>query len=226
MVKKTRWAVTAIAFSGAIGGTLGVTSGSLLPPQQQAYAATPEEIIEWCENAATLDGEAQSFTGDSAPQAHSCDYEETSFTTVDGSVEKVSVDFPNCKPDITEALDVEIDWSMLVAQRPGTHAATKDATGPLGKVLNAAWTKHEGTLGLTVPEAPAGGKNKYDVPVGKVLHIEFTPQLNRMEGTWTVVKEEGGEPVTVPEVTEGPTVGTTADGPVVEGKVTPVYTDC
>lgn len=230
----------------AIGAALA-TGGvviTLLPSANAADAKTPDQIMTMCERSAVVNGEQRSvedFGGAFADgfQADNCDYVETNFETFDGPTEKASIDFPNCKPNATDPAKVSITWSSTAAQGQGKYVSTQQGVaGGLFGFLSGAWAKHKGTLDMTVKSATAGDTEARDVPVGKVLHMEFTPKLQRMTGEWRV-RVDAREQTTVlpaspeqnfvaPDVVEGPVVLPGAAGApgVVDGTSKAVLEDC
>lgn len=230
----------------AIGAALA-TGGvviTLLPSANAADAKTPDQIMTMCERSAVVNGEQRSvedFGGAFADgfQADNCDYVETNFETFDGPTEKASIDFPNCEPNATDPAKVSITWSSTAAQGQGKYVSTQQGVaGGLFGFLSGAWAKHKGTLDMTVKSATAGDTEARDVPVGKVLHMEFTPKLQRMTGEWRV-RVDAREQTTVlpaspernfvaPDVVEGPVVLPGAAGApgVVDGTSKAVLEDC
>jgi hypothetical protein len=230
----------------AIGAALA-TGGAvvaLLPSANAADAKTPEQITAMCNRAAVLNGKQQSvsdFGGGFADgfAADNCDYVETNFETFDGPTEKSSIDFPNCEPNATDPAKVSVTWSATAAQGKGKYKETNQGGGGgLFGFLSGSWLKHKGTLEMTVNSATAGATEQREVPVGKVLHMEFTPKLQRMTGEWRV-RIDAREATTVtnatpeqnfvaPEVVEGPVILPGAAGApgVVDGTSKAVLEDC
>jgi hypothetical protein len=238
--KKVRYA--AIGAALATGGVI-VT---LLPSANAADEKTPEQIITMCERARVLNGKTQSvfdFGGHPiagpSHESDNCDYVETNFQTFDGPTEKASIDFPNCEPNATEPAKVSITWKATVGQGSGKYTATQQgAGGGLFGFLSGAWLKHKGTTDMTVRSVTAGDTENREVPVGKVLHMEFTPKMQRMTGEWRVRidADPGGfarnpspeQNFAAPEVVEGPFILPGAAGApgVVDGTSKAVLTDC
>lgn len=178
----------------AIGAALA-TGGAivtLLPSANAADEKTPDQIMRMCQRSAVLNGKQQSvsdFGGAFADgfESDNCDFVETKFETFDGPTEKSSIDFPNCEPNAAEPAKVSITWSAAAAQGQGKYSVTQQgAGGGLFGFLSGSWLKHKGTLDMTVKSATAGATEQREVPVGKVLHMEFTPRLQRMTGEWRV----------------------------------------
>ncbi|MDX3114163.1 hypothetical protein [Streptomyces scabiei] len=208
----------------AIGAALA-TGGvvvTLLPSADAAEGRTPEQITAMCGRSAVLNGKKQSVAdfggsfGDGFA-ADNCDFVETDFETFDGPAEKSSVDFPNCEPNATEPAEVSLTWSATAAQGQGKYTATQQgAGGGLFGFLSGSWLKHEGTLDMTVQSATAGATEQREVPVGKVLHMEFTPKMQRMTGEWRVRIDARAATTTTnatpernfvaPDVVEGPAI--------------------
>jgi len=230
----------------AIGAALA-TGGAvitLLPSANAADAKTPDQIMTMCERSAVVNGEQRSvedFGGAFADgfQADNCDYVETNFETFDGPTEKASIDFPNCEPNATDPAKVSITWSSTAAQGQGKYVSTQQgAAGGLFGFLSGSWAKHKGTLDMTVKSATAGDTEARDVPVGKVLHMEFTPKLQRMTGEWrvridareqtTVLPASPEQNFVAPDVVEGPVILPGAAGApgVVDGTSKAVLEDC
>ncbi|MFJ4784467.1 hypothetical protein [Streptomyces sp. NPDC088794] len=230
----------------AIGAALA-TGGAvvaLLPSANAAEEKTADQIMTMCERSAVVNGEQRSvedFGGAFADgfQADNCDFVETNFETFDGPTEKASIDFPNCEPNATEPAKVSVTWSSTVAQGQGTYVSTQQgAAGGLFGFLSGSWTKHKGTLDMTVKSATAGDTEARDVPVGKVLHMEFTPKVQRMTGEWRVridadpgsfaVNPSPEQNFVAPDVVEGPVVLPGAAGApgVVDGTSKAVLEDC
>lgn len=227
----------------AIGAALA-TGGvvvALLPSANAADAKSPEEIVEMCDNAAVINGETQNLDqaiGGSFA-ADNCDYVETNFETFEGPTEKASIDFPNCEPNATTPASVSITWSATVGQGEGKYTSTQQGGGGgLFGFLSGSWTKHKGTLNMTLDSATAGDTETREVPVGKVLHMEFTPKMQRMTGEWrvrvdaqeqtTVLPASPEENFTAPETVEGPVILAGAAGApgVADGTSKAVLTDC
>ncbi|TPQ20337.1 hypothetical protein [Streptomyces sporangiiformans] len=231
----------------AIGSALatGAAVITLLPSANAAEEKkTPEQIISMCERSAVLNGKKQSvsdFGGAFADgfAADNCDYVETNFETFDGPKEKASIDFPNCEPNATEPSKVEITWKATVGQGQGKYTATQQgAGGGLFGALSGSWLKHKGTTDLTLRTVTAGDTETREVPPGKILHMEFTPKMQRMTGEWRVrIDADPGGFATNPspeknfvasEVVEGPAVLPGAAGApgIADGTAKPVLTDC
>ncbi|MFJ1809991.1 MULTISPECIES: hypothetical protein [unclassified Streptomyces] len=230
----------------AIGAALATCGGivALLPSANAADAKTPDQIMRLCERSAVVSGKQRSvrdFGGAFADgfEADNCDYVETNFETFDGPVEKASIDFPNCEPNATDPAKVSVTWSATAAQGEGTYKATQQGGGGgLFGFLSGSWLKHKGTLDMTVKSATAGATEQREVPVGKVLHMEFTPKLQRMTGEWRVridasegsfaVNPSPEQNFVAPDVVEGPVILPGAAGApgVVDGTSKAVLEDC
>ncbi|WP_217206589.1 hypothetical protein [Streptomyces sp. AC550_RSS872] len=235
-----------IAAVGSAVVTGGALAAVLLPSANAAEEKTPEQITDLCKRAEVLNGKRQSifdFGGHPVAGPHfgsdNCDFVETNFETFDGPPEKSSIDFPNCEPDATEPAKVSVTWSATAAQGQGKYTSTQQgAAGGLFGALTGSWLKHKGTLDMTVRSATAGDTEQREVPVGKVLHMEFTPKLQRMTGEWRVRidADPGGfatnpspeQNFVAPEVVEGPVILPGAAGApgVVDGTSKAVLTDC
>ncbi|MEV1068724.1 hypothetical protein [Streptomyces sp. NPDC050263] len=230
----------------AIGAALA-TGGAviaLLPSANAAEEKTPDQIMSMCERSAVVNGKQRSvsdFGGAFADgfQADNCDFVETNFETFDGPTEKSSIDFPNCEPNATEPAKVSISWSASTAQGQGKYTVTQQGGGGgLFGALSGSWLKHKGTLDMTTKSASAGDTEEREVPVGKVLHMEFTPKMQRMTGEWRVridadpgsfaVNPSPEKNFTAPEVVEGPVVLPGAAGApgLVDGTSKAVLEDC
>ncbi|WP_329547031.1 hypothetical protein OG548_25145 [Streptomyces sp. NBC_01356] len=230
----------------AVGAALA-TGGAvvaLLPSANAADAKTPDQIMTMCERSAVVNGDertVEDFGGAFADgfQADNCDYVETNFETFDGPTEKSSIDFPNCEPNATEPATVSITWSATAAQGQGKYTSTQQgAGGGLFGFLSGSWVKHKGTLDMTVKSATAGDTDQREVPVGKVLHMEFTPKIQRMTGEWRVridadpgsfaVNPSPEQNFVAPEVVEGPVILPGAAGApgVADGTSKAVLEDC
>ncbi|MFC8197327.1 hypothetical protein ACFWBR_24615 [Streptomyces sp. NPDC060006] len=230
----------------AIGSALatGAAVITLLPSANAAEEKTPEQIMTMCERSAVVSGKQRSvrdFGGAFADgfQADNCDFAETKFETFDGPKEKASIDFPNCEPNATEPAKVSITWKATVGQGEGKYTSTQQgAGGGLFGFLSGSWLKHKGTTDLTVRSVTAGDTETREVPVGKVLHMEFTPKMQRMTGEWRVridadpgsfaVNPSPEKNFAAPEVIEGPVVLAGAAGApgIADGVAKPVLTDC
>jgi hypothetical protein len=91
---------------------------------------------------------------------------------------------------------------------------------------------------MTVKSATAGDTEEREVPVGKVLHMEFTPKLQRMTGEWrvridareqtTVLPARPEENFAAPDVVEGPVILPSAAGApgIADGTSKAVLEDC
>ncbi|MER5432635.1 hypothetical protein [Streptomyces sp. NPDC002588] len=230
----------------AIGAALA-TGGAivtLLPSANAADEKTPEQIMTMCQRSAVLNGKQQSvedFGGGFADgfMADNCDFAETKFETFDGPTEKSSVDFPNCEPNATAPAKVSITWSASAAQGQGKYTVTQQGGGGgLFGFLSGSWLKHKGTLDMTVKSATAGATEQREVPVGKVLHMEFTPRMQRMTGEWRVridadpgsfaVNPSPEQNFVAPDVVEGPVILPGAAGApgVADGTSKAVLEDC
>lgn len=233
-MKKIR--LVAIGCALATGGVI-VT---LLPSANAAEGKTPEQIMGMCQRSAVLNGEQQtpgSF-GDGF-LADNCDFIETKFETFDGPTEKMTVDFPNCEPNATEPAKVTTEYSKAVGQGQGKYTMTQQgASGGLFLVISGAWLKHKATLNLTLTSANASDSEQREVPVGKVLHVEFTPKMQRMTGEWRVRQDADSGSLGVnpspernfvaPDVIEGPVIRPgAADNPgLADGVSKAVLTGC
>ncbi|WP_405968729.1 hypothetical protein OG613_20730 [Streptomyces sp. NBC_00015] len=230
----------------AIGAALA-TGGAivtLLPSANAADEKTPDQIMRMCQRSAVLNGKQQSvsdFGGAFADgfESDNCDFVETKFETFDGPTEKSSIDFPNCEPNAAEPAKVSITWSAAAAQGQGKYSVTQQgAGGGLFGFLSGSWLKHKGTLDMTVKSATAGATEQREVPVGKVLHMEFTPRLQRMTGEWRVrldadpgsfaVNPSPEQNFVAPDVVEGPVILPGAAGApgVADGTSKAVLEDC
>jgi len=238
--KKIR--VVAVGAALATGGVIV----ALLPSANAAEEKTSEQITTMCQRAKVLNGKEQSifdFGGHpiAGPgfESDDCRFVETKFETFDGPREKASIDYPNCEPNATEPAKVDATWSATAAQGQGKYTATQQgAGGGLFGALSGSWLKHKGTLDMTVRSVSAGDTERREVPVGKVLHLEFTPKLQRMTGEWrvridarpatTVTNATPEQNFTAPEVVEGPVVLPGAAGApgLVDGTTRAVLTDC
>ncbi|KOU77639.1 hypothetical protein ADK57_01905 [Streptomyces sp. MMG1533] len=227
----------------AVGAALA-TGGAiiaLLPSANAADDKTPEEIMQMCDQSRVINGEQQSLDSSFSDSflSDSCEFVETKFEALNGPTEKVTVDFPNCEPNATGPATVTTEWSTAVAQGQGKYSVTQQGGGGgLFGFLSGSWVKHTGTLDMTIKSATASDSEERQVPVGKVLHVEFTPKLQRMTGVWRV-KIDAREATTTtnatPEqifeaedVVEGPVVLAGAAGApgVADGVSKPVLTDC
>ncbi|WP_330288863.1 hypothetical protein [Streptomyces sp. NBC_00576] len=231
----------------AVGSALA-TGGAIIALLPSANAAeeakTPDQIIRMCERSSVLNGKQQSvrdFGGAFADgfEASNCDYVETNFQSFDGPTEKASIDFPNCEPNATEPAKVSITWKATVGQGSGKYTATQQgAGGGLFGFLSGAWLKHKGTTDMTVKSVTAGDTENREVPVGKVLHMEFTPKMQRMTGEWRVrqdafpgsfaVNPSPEKNFVASELVEGPAIlpGAAGAAGIADGAVKPVLTDC
>ena len=242
-LKNRKIRIVAVGSAVVTGGALAAV---LLPSANAADEKTPEQIMTMCQRAKVLNGKQQSiFDFGGHPIAgpsfasDNCDFVETKFETFDGPTEKASIDFPNCEPNATEAAKVSITWSATAAQGQGKYTVTQQGGGGgLFGALTGSWLKHKGTLDMTVKSATAGDTEQRDVPVGKVLHMEFTPKLQRMTGEWrvridareatTVTNPSPEQNFVAPDVVEGPVILPGAAGApgVVDGTSKAVLTDC
>jgi hypothetical protein len=239
--KKIRYVAT-----GASLATGAAVVAVLLPSANAADEKTPEQIVTMCQRAKVLNGKQQSisdFGGHpiAGPSfaSDNCDFVETKFETFNGRTEKASIDFPNCEPNATEPAKVTVTWSATAAQGQGKYTVTQQGGGGgLFGLLSGSWLKHKGTLDMTVKSATAGASEEREVPVGKVLHMEFTPKMQRMTGEWRV-RIDAREATTVtnatpeqnfvaPDVVEGPVVLPGAAGApgVIDGTSKAVLEDC
>jgi hypothetical protein len=238
--KKVRYvAIGAAITTGAAVATV------LLPSANAAEEKTPEQIMGMCERSAKINGEQRSTSdfggglGDGFA-ADTCDFVETKkLEFFDGPKQKVTVDFPNCEPNATEPAKVDATWKATVGQGEGKYTATQQgAGGGLFGFLSGSWLKHKGTTDLTLRTVTTGDKETREVPVGKVLHMEFTPKMQRMTGVWRVKIEAKDNGSIVPdtkeqtfeaeEVVEGPvTLPGAAGAPgILDGTPKAVLTDC
>ncbi|GHH07231.1 hypothetical protein [Streptomyces lanatus] len=236
--KKIR--IVAVGSALATGGVIV----ALLPSADAADEKTPEQIMSMCERSSKINGKQRSVSdfggsfGDGFA-ADTCDYSETNFETFDGPTEKASIDFPNCEPNATTPAKVSITWSATVAQGEGKYTVTQQGGGGgLFGFLSGSWLKHKGTLDMTIDSATAGDTEEREVPVGKVLHMEFTPKIQRMTGVWKVHSDAREQGTVIPaspevnlqaeEVVEGPVMLPGAAGApgVVDGTSKAVLTDC
>jgi hypothetical protein len=207
---------------------VGVTVLTLLPSANAAESA--QQIMDKCNKARKINGVSQTFPQiDDLPLADTCDFEQTSFTTFDGTTAKVSIDYPNCAPDTVEnaKASVKEDWST--AQITGKYTYTQFG-GNLGffGALNISWKSHTGTLDLTTKTVTTSNTDQFNIPIGKVLHVEFTPKMYKMTGIWHVkTKSQSiGIPdyaADAPEEVVGPKM---LDNGLADGTTTPVYADC
>ncbi|KOV99218.1 hypothetical protein ADK65_18555 [Streptomyces sp. NRRL B-1140] len=226
--------------------TAGAAVAAVLLPSANAAGEekTPEQIASMCQRSAVLNGKKQTTAdfggglGDGFA-ADNCDFVETKFETFDGPTEKVTVDFPNCEPNATGPSKVTTEWSKSIGQGEGKYTVTQQgALGGLFGALSGSWVKHKGTLDMTIRTATASESETREVPVGKVLHVTFTPKMQRMTGEWRVridAREAGfatnatpEQNFVAPEVVEGPVIRPGAAGApgLVDGTSKAVLEDC
>jgi hypothetical protein len=218
----------------------------LLPSASAAEELTAEQIMKKCERAKVLDGKKQDifdFGGHpiAGPgfESDNCDFVETKFETFDGPTEKVTVDFPNCEPNATEPSKVTTEFSKGVGQGQGLYTVTQQgASGGLFGALSGSWVSHKATLDMTVKTATASESEQREVPVGKVMHVTFTPKMQRMTGEWRVridanpgsfaVNPTPEQNLVAPEVVEGPVILQSAAGTpgLADGTSKVVLEDC
>ncbi|EKX66609.1 hypothetical protein Sipo8835_22680 [Streptomyces ipomoeae] len=226
--------------------TVAAVATVLLPSANAAEEKTPEQVMELCRRAEVLNGKKQSlddFGGHpiAGPSfgSDNCDFVETKFETFDGPTEKVTVDFPNCEPNATEPSKVTTEFSKTVAQGQGKYTVTQQgALGGLFGALSGSWVKHKGTLDMNIKSATASESEQREVPVGKVMHVTFTPKMQRMTGEWRVridanpgsfaVNPTPEQNFVAPEVVEGPVVleGAAGTPGLVDGTTKVVLEDC
>lgn len=231
----------------AIGASLATGAAAvtvLLPSANAAEEKTPDEIMAMCERTAVLNGKQQStadFGGGFADgfRSDTCDFVETKFEVFDGPTEKVTVDFPNCEPNATEPSKVTTEFSKTVAQGQGIYRVTQQgALGGLFGALSGSWVKHKGTLDMTIKSATASESEQREVPVGKIMHVTFTPKIQRMTGEWRVhldanpgsfaVNPSPEQNFVAQEVVEGPVILESAAGTpgLADGTSKVVLEDC
>ncbi|MFE7764812.1 hypothetical protein [Streptomyces sp. NPDC057438] len=229
---------TAIATGAAIATVV-------LPSASAAEEKTPEQIIKLCERTKVLNGKKQSLedfggSGFGGPgfASDTCDFVETKeIEFFDGPTEKVTVDFPNCEVD--SGPEAKFTWTATVGQGQGKYTATQQgAGGGLFGFLSGSWLKHKGTTDLTIRTVTAGDSEIRQIPKGKVLHMEFTPRMQRMTGEWRVkinadpgsfaVNPSPEQNFAAPEIVEGPVVlpGAAGAAGIADGTLKPVLTDC
>ena len=239
--KKVRFVAVGAAL--ATGGAIV----ALLPSANAADAQkTPEQITTLCQRAKVLNGKQQSISdfgghpiAGPSFESDNCDFVETNFETFDGPTEKSSIDFPNCEPNATDPAKVSVTWSATAAQGQGKYTVTQQGGGGgLFGFLSGSWLKHKGTLDMTVKSATAGATEAREVPVGKVLHMEFTPKMQRMTGEWRVRIDARAATTTTnatpeqnfvaPDVVTGPVILPGAAGApgLVDGTSKAVLEDC
>ncbi|WP_327696805.1 hypothetical protein [Streptomyces sp. NBC_00459] len=241
-LKNRKIRLVAVGSALATGGVI-IT---LLPSANAAEEKTPEQIMTLCQRAKVLNGKQQDifdFGGHpiAGPsfESDNCDFVETKFETFDGPTEKSSIDFPNCEPNATEPSKVSITWSASASQGQGKYTVTQQGGGGgLFGAIGGSWLKHKGTLDLTTKVASAGDTEEREVPVGKVLHMEFTPTLQRMTGEWRVridanpgsfaVNPSPEKNFVAPDVIEGPAILPGAAGApgLMDGTSKAVLEDC
>ncbi|MGP4044127.1 hypothetical protein [Streptomyces sp. 2A115] len=229
----------------AIGSALatGAAVVALLPSANAAEEKTPAQIMRMCQRSEVLNGKQQSvrdFNGAFADgfESSNCDFVETKFETFNGPTEKASIDFPNCE-DATEPAKVSVAWESEVSQGKGKQiTVVQGASGGIFGALSGSWSVHKSSLNMTTESAKAGSRDTFDVPAGKVLHIEFTPKMQRMTGEWRVridanpgsfaVNPSPEKNFVLEDVVEGPSMLPGAAGApgVVDGVAKPVFTDC
>jgi hypothetical protein len=231
----------------AIGASLvtgAAAAAVLLPSANAAEEPTAEQIMGMCERTAVLNGKEQTtadFGGGLGDGflSDTCDFVETNFETFDGPTEKVTVDFPNCEPNATAPAKVTTEFSKAVGQGQGKYTVTQQgAGGGLFGALSGSWVKHKGTLDMTVKTATASESEQREVPVGKVMHVTFTPKMQRMTGEWRVhidAREATTTTNATPEknfvaeeVVEGPVILASAAGTpgLADGTSKVVLEDC
>ncbi|SEQ99298.1 hypothetical protein SAMN04487983_101057 [Streptomyces sp. yr375] len=230
----------------AIGAALA-TGGvivTLLPSANAADAKSPDEIMLICERTKVLNGKNQKLDDFGAGfgdgfRSDNCEFVETNFETFDGPTEKSSIDFPNCEPNATTPAKVSITWTASAAQGQGKYKSTQQgAAGGLFGALSGSWLRHKGSLDMTTKTATAGDTEERQVPVGKVLHMEFTPKIQRMTGEWRVridanpgsfaVNPSAEQNFTAPDTVEGPAVlpGAAGSPGLMDGTSKAVLEDC
>ncbi|UUU22927.1 hypothetical protein [Streptomyces sp. DSM 40750] len=217
--KKVRYiAIGASLVSGAAVATV------LLPSANAADELTAEQIITKCQRAEVLNGKQQDifdFNGHpiAGPsfESDNCDFVETNFETFDGPTEKVTVDFPNCEPNATDPVKVSAGPGQTVGQGQGKYTATQQGgVGGLFSALSGSWLRHKGTLDMTINSTSAKSAEGFEVPVGKVMSLTFTPKMQRMTGEWrvridareatTTTNATPEQNLVAPDVVEGPVI--------------------
>ncbi|WP_198539251.1 hypothetical protein [Streptomyces graminilatus] len=239
-LKNTKVRIVAVGAALATGGAII----ALLPSANAAETKTPDQVMRMCERSKVLNGKQQNtedFGGTLGDgfESDNCDFVETKFETFDGPTEKSSIDFPNCEPNATEPSKVSITWSASASQGQGKYVATQQGGGgSLFGAIGGSWLKHKGTLNMTTNSASAGDTEEREVPVGKVLHMEFTPKMQRMTGEWRVrvnanpgsfaVNPSPEQNLVAPDVVEGPVILAGAAGTpgLVDGTSKAVVEDC
>ncbi|WP_327723595.1 hypothetical protein [Streptomyces europaeiscabiei] len=236
--KNKKIQIVAVLSALATGGAIV----SLLPSANAADTATktPEQIMRMCEKARVINGEQQSFPGISnTPLADSCDFMETDFETFSGEPQQATIEFPNCEPNAKKPSSATKKGSAIVTQGEGKYTVTQQGGGGgLFGVLNLSWTKHQATTDMTTKTVIASVGDTPQVPVGKVLFMQFTPRMQRMTGVWRV-KIDARPPTTTtnavpeqifeaPEVVEGPAILPGAAGApgLADGVTKPIISDC
>lgn len=236
--------LVAIGAALATGGAVVTLLPSANAAEEKKDEKTPEQIMSMCHRSAVINGQQRSVRDFNAGfgdgfAADNCDFVETNFETFDGPAEKSSIDFPNCEPNATEPAKVSVTWSATVAQGKGKYTVTQQGGGAgIFGFLSGSWLKHKGTLDMTVASVTAGDTEQREVPVGKVLHMEFTPKIQRMTGEWRVridafpgsfaVNPSPEKNFVAPEVVEGPVILPGAAGApgIADGTSRAVLTDC
>jgi hypothetical protein len=205
-------------------------------------SAANQDVMDRCNKALKINGVPQAFSylSDAAgPQASTCDFTESSFTTFDGPTTRVSGPFPNCAPNTTKNRSVSVTWQSAVGQIDGRYRFTETSRGGVAGALAQAWSHHSGTLGLSTKSITVGEVKTFELPKGQRLYVDFTPKLQSMKGVWHAhidrttsprgpltsmerFAPNGWDGEAADEVT-GPHMLT---GGVVDGTVTPVYQPC
>ncbi|MGW0822014.1 hypothetical protein [Streptomyces sp. NPDC002845] len=223
--KKVRFVAIGTAItSGAAAAIVLLPSADAAEPETRRTVSGPEEIMRMCERARVLEGKPQNTSdfggggvGGPGFEADSCDFVETDHEEFNGPTEKVTIDFPNCPPDVNPEAVADGSWTASVAQGQGKYKATQQgAAGGLFGALTGAWVSHRATLDMTIRTVTASETINRPIPEGKVLFVEFTPKMQRMTGKW-VVKIDAKPATTVlnavpeqifeaEEVVEGPVI--------------------
>ncbi|WP_338897650.1 hypothetical protein WBG99_20325 [Streptomyces sp. TG1A-60] len=222
--KKVRYVAIGTAITSGAAVAIVLLPSANAAPESRTTVSGPEEIMRMCERSKVLEGKPQHISdfggsGIAGPgfEADSCEFVETKFETFNGPTEKVTIDFPNCPPDLNPEAVADGSWTTSVAQGEGKYKVTQQgAVGGLFGALSGAWVKHKGTLDMTIRTATASETINRPIPEGKELFVEFTPKMQRMTGKW-VVKIDAKPATTVlnpvpeqifeaEEVVEGPVI--------------------
>ena len=219
----------------SIGAAAAVGVSILLvnPFAQAQTGESPDQIMKNCLDSRSIGGVTQELGVGQSYGFDTCDFVQESFTVIEGTEVKASVDFANCPPDLFENGEAEVKYSHTVEQVTGTAKISEVEYEAVAGPINKVWTSHNNTVSLDQRSVEAANTETFAIAEGQVLSVYYKPKIAVMKGHWRVwraVRGGNGVQPGSPEYTA--TVAETVTGPAMlpsgsmDGTSRPQYDPC